>query len=419
MAVNYEIVSEKLFNILKGFGYNVRSYNKEGDLVINPQEATRFAVQDPNLLARLDLAEKTIMLATSEDLSEEPVRDMIKDLAQDYLMSFDYKIFNRKIKPKGEEMNVKKSAEKDMADVMEASFNKLSGSSKSSYQGIDEVKIVLRHKKAIDEEKRGARSRDIHSMYIKRGQEMFKLPENNLAMARAMARHIHNGGETFDTVGQTITEMAKDYRQLREFVRYVKNSKLVNEDNQEIVELAVENIQEIKSYFKRLQGVKSYANAVESLNDYTSVEVLTDDIDIESKFTETHFDDKVANVTDNLKNLISRKKSFESYITKAVESENFAGLKDSLTETDVMDFENPNAKLGHQVSMLGQTAKDERLSNYLQNLSSKVSNGGKLSQFEYGTIKSCLLSANNNSYTESTPMDVAEAYEVFISQFAE
>ena len=66
------------------------------------------------------------MLATSEDLSEEPVRDMIKDLAQDYLMSFDYKIFNRKIKPKGEEMNVKKSAEKDMADVMEASFNKLS-----------------------------------------------------------------------------------------------------------------------------------------------------------------------------------------------------------------------------------------------------------------------------------------------------
>ena len=46
MAVNYEIVSEKLFNILKGFGYSVRSYNKEGDLVLN-QEATRFAVQDP------------------------------------------------------------------------------------------------------------------------------------------------------------------------------------------------------------------------------------------------------------------------------------------------------------------------------------------------------------------------------------
>ena len=27
--------------------------------------------------------------ATSEDLSEEPVRDMVKHLAQDYLMNFD------------------------------------------------------------------------------------------------------------------------------------------------------------------------------------------------------------------------------------------------------------------------------------------------------------------------------------------
>ena len=32
MAVNYEIVSEKIFNILKGFGYSVKSYNKEGEI---------------------------------------------------------------------------------------------------------------------------------------------------------------------------------------------------------------------------------------------------------------------------------------------------------------------------------------------------------------------------------------------------
>ena len=102
MAVNIDIVSEKLFNILKGFGYEVKSFDKDGDLVLNPQEATRFAVADPNLLARINLPEKTIMLATSEDLSEEPVRDMVKHLAQDYLMNFDYKIFDKKIKPKGD-----------------------------------------------------------------------------------------------------------------------------------------------------------------------------------------------------------------------------------------------------------------------------------------------------------------------------
>ena len=45
-------------------------------------------------------------------------------------------------------------------------------------------------------------------------------------MARAMARHLHNGGETFDEIGQTITEMAKEFKKLKEFVQYVKKSKI-------------------------------------------------------------------------------------------------------------------------------------------------------------------------------------------------
>ena len=81
-----------------------------------------------------------------------------------------------------------------------------------------------------------------------------------------------------------------------------------------------------------------------------------------------------------------------------------------------MDFENPNARLGHQVSMLGYSAKDETLSNYLQGLSNKISAGGELNQFEYGTIKSCLLGANSNS-TKTAPVDMAEAYEVFLDQY--
>ena len=119
MSINIETVAEKTFNVLKGFGFEVRSFDKEGNLVINPKEATRFAVAEPNLLARLDVKEKALLLATSSDLSESPVRDMLKELAQDYLMSFDYKIFDKKIKPKGEKIDIKRNAETDMADVME------------------------------------------------------------------------------------------------------------------------------------------------------------------------------------------------------------------------------------------------------------------------------------------------------------
>jgi hypothetical protein len=417
MSINIETVAEKTFNILKGYGYEIRSFNKEGEQVINPKEATRFAVAEPNLLARIDVKEKTLMLATSADLSESPIRGMLKELAQDYLMSFDYKIFDKKIKPKGEKIDIKRNAETDMAEVMEASLGKMTGSRKSSYQPLtDSVKIIVRHNKDVNEEVRGARSRNIHSILIQRGEEKFKMAENNLSAARAMARHLHNGGETFDAIGEAITVMSQDYGKLKEFVKYVRKSDLVNEANQEFVELAIENINDIKSNLKKLSGVKSYANAVETVTNYNNVEILQDDLDLESKFTETHFDEKVANVLDNIKTMASKKHSFESYITNAITKESFDDVKEQLKEDELLEFDTPHAKLGHQVSQMGYSAKDETLGNYLHSISSKLNAGGQLSQFEYGAIKSSLLSAGQHN-VQSTPITATESYEAFLDQF--
>jgi len=174
MAIDTASVAEKVFNILKGFGYSVKSYGKEGKSVIDPREATRFAVDQPNILVRLDLASETIVLSTSEDLSESPIRKMLKNLANEYLMSFDYRVFGKKIKPKGEQINIVQNSEKDMADVMEG-FGTMTGSTKTSYQPLDNIKIIVRHKKPVNEEVRGSRSRNIHSILIQKGDERFKM----------------------------------------------------------------------------------------------------------------------------------------------------------------------------------------------------------------------------------------------------
>ena len=418
MAINYNIVAEKIFNQLRGHGFTVKTYDKEGNLVIDPQQATRFAVTEPNVMVRLDLNKDTVSLLSTKDYDSDKLRTALKELAQDNLLSFDFRIFNKTLQPKGEKIDIARKSEKNMADVMEATLGQMTGSTKTSYQPLDNVKIVVRHKKPVNEEVRGARSRNIHSIFIQRGDERFKMAENNLSAARAMARHLYNGGETFDAIGEAITKMAQDYRQLREFVRYVQSANLVNESNQEFVELALENINDIRTNFKKISGVKTYANAIESIEDYGSVEVLEDDLDLETKFTETHFDDKVANVMGNLKSLASRRKSFESKIVKAIELESFKGLKDLIKENDTVDFETPQARLGHQVSQLGYTAKDETLSNYLHGISSKLSAGGHLSQFEYGAIKSCLLSANKNR-SVTPAVGVEESYEAFLNQFVD
>lgn len=420
MAINKEQIAEKIFHLLTGFGFDIESYTMEGKLSIDPSTATRFVVEDPNILVRLDLEKDTIVLKTSEDLAEHDIREQLKNLTHDYLLTFDYEVYGKKIKAKGEQSDIANKSENNMAGMMEG-FGTMSGSSKTSYQPLDNIKIVVRHKKAVDEDIRGSRSRNIHSIFVQRGEERFKLPENNLAMARAMARHLQKGGETFDEVGTKMVEMASDYKSLGQFVNYVRKSSLVNEDNQVYVDLAVENVQNIKNTFKRLAGAKTYETAILGLTETDEVIELDEDgSDIETLFTETHFDDKVANVMNNLKTLSVKRKAFESYLTKAIAKESFADLKNLLSESDIMDFATPGAKLGYQVSQLGFASKDQKLGNYLQGLSRKLNSGGNLSQFEYGTVKSCLLGAKNNSMQADAGVQTAEAqYESFMNQFVE
>lgn len=418
MAVNTQKLAEKIFNLLKGYGYAVQSYDAQGKLVVDPQEATRFLVDSPNILVRLDLNNMQVSLATSEDLSDDPIRTQLKKIVFNFNpeVTFDYKVFGKKLKAKGEAINIVKNSEKDMADVMEG-FGTMTGSTKTSYQPLDNIKIVVKHRKPVNEESRGARSRNIHSIYIQRGEEKFKMAENSLKAARAMARHMHNGGEMFDTVGQSIVEMATEYRQLGDFVRYVRSANLVNESNEQYVNMAVENIESIRTMFDKLSGVKTYATAVESLEDRYGVEVLEDSVDLESKFVETHFDDRVANALDSIKRAMARQQTFETVIVKAVETESFKNLKNMLSEDDTVDFVTPYAKLGHQVAQMGYAAQNPVLGNYLQDISKKLTSGGTLNQFEYTTVKSCLLCANEARVKTLPGMTESESYEKFLEKF--
>lgn len=416
MSVNISSVAEKVFSVLKGFGFGVDSFDLSGKQVVDPTEATRFVVSEPNILVRLDPSTETLILNTSEDLGDHKVRKMLKNISDDYLMNFDFKIFGKKLKAKGESTDIARQTEKDMADVMEG-FGTLSGSSKTSYQTLENIKIVVKHRKPVNEEVRGSRSRQIHSIFIQRGDERFKLPENNLAMARAMARHVQKGGEVFDEVGNKLVEMATDLRKLREFTRYVQNNNIVNEDNHEYVTLAFENIEQIKDTFKKLSGSKTYESSVQGLAQAQSVELVEDDLDLESKFTVRHFDQRVADVVSTLKNASYRKQAFESYITKAIQQESFSNLKDLLRENDLMDFSTPEARLGHQVNQLSYSAADPQLSGYLQGISKKITLGGQLNQFEYSAIKSCLLSANSLRSQHNESIELGSEYEKFLNTF--
>lgn len=638
MATSVKTVADRVFNLLKGYGFQIDTYNKEGEVVGDPGDAIRFFVEDPNLLVTLNVPKEEIRLSISANTDQtDTLRNQLTEIAKDYLMMLDFRVFGKTLKPSSEAINISRESDmkehnrmrklagletikedrtvvgcnddqslymflgneqinlgktpqeigaklkelkpdfsdmyysstmdfatecgfenddsaKELMDasikamndddvfeeddqsledklkgiigeyqgmiddyednvrrfekdygksdnlsseeedifmdyildvniqdeedkleffksalgyhqhegethwwqsqfvnvdtavqdeiatqlrqigawkgdieesveeaveesiVVEASLGSMRGSIKTSNQPLGGTKIIVKHTKAVNEEVRGSRSRNIQKIFIENNEERFLFPSKNLNGARAMARHLYNGGQMHDTVGESIVAMCTELKTLKEFANYVKKQGLINEENNDYVELARQHISTIKETFKKLSGVKTYSKAVESLKDMNNIDIVNE-VNLEDHFTETHFDDKVGKVHETISKLVNKQSAFESMIMKTIESENFAGVKELISE-DPMDFATPEAKLGHQVSQLGSTAKSPQLANYLGSISNKLSNGGQMNQFEYRAVKASLLSAQRTDHAEMAhTVTEEEKYTDFINSF--
>ena len=394
----------------------VKSYDREGNLTLDASEATRFAVPDPNILVRYDQDTQTVQLKTSSDVDDEVTRTMLKNLASDNLLNFDYRRFEKKVSPKGEQNDIAASKEQDVNDVMEG-FGTMTGTSKSSYQTLENVKLVVRHHTPVNEESRGARSRNIESIHIRRGGESFKMNENNLRAARAMARHIQEGGEIYDSVGNAIQQMATEHRELREFVGYVRRNSLVSESNVNYVDMAVTNVSQIRETFERLARAKTYASESENIVNRSQSEMLGEEEEFRSAFTETHYDDRVSAAMESIHRAMGRQAAYESHIESAVANESFSNLKHMVSEGDLIEYETPQAQLGSYVNQLSQCCEDKQLGSFLKTCGSKISEETELNVFEMNTVRGCLSQAQGIKESVKA-YDHGRAYVDFIANMA-
>ena len=67
MAISVKTVADKVFNLLKGYGFTVDTYDKEGKIVGDPAEAIRFYVEDPDLLVTLNVPQEQIKFSVSSN----------------------------------------------------------------------------------------------------------------------------------------------------------------------------------------------------------------------------------------------------------------------------------------------------------------------------------------------------------------
>jgi hypothetical protein len=390
MAVDYNTISNKVFKIIKGSGHDVKMYDSAtGNETVNPEESRYFYVKEPNYMVHIDSDNSEIKLHQGAEKTDEKVKGVInniKHISKSYMLDFDHRIFGKELKPKNYAYKVDQNrTEKQMTDIQTEGYTPLQGSTKTSEQKLEGVKVIVRHNKAVDETSRGARSRNIQGIFVETSEgERFKYPHIHLNGARAMARHVHAGGKPHDEVGEAIVNLSDQLAKLKEVTKYARRFSQVQEQAADVLPLVDEKIAKIKNTIHKLTTASGYADFSENYKATETTEPTIEALEeLKGKFTVTKFDEKIGEVLPLLQSIVDEAKAEQDNTTPAMAQRIMQRLKSgeevelmSPAKTDydpeqVGAFTNKEAKISFRLADLAGRIKDDEMSVFLSRLSDK------------------------------------------------
>ena len=381
MAINIDKVSEQVFKVLKGHGLAIELFTSDGKSTVDPQEAKRFYNGENKLMVNLDATDEKyelkVGLGKSTDVNSlRKLLNNLRTLANRNIIEYTLRTFGKDIEPRDFAFQAKKDSEMNVQE----SFSKPYGSSKSSYQALENARLIIKHKKAVDEEVRGSRSRNIHSLFIENAEgERYKFPSTNLSAARAMLRHIKEGGNPYDELGSHIISLSEEFAELQKFRNYARKNSLVSEDTAEVVEGVSDRLSKIKKEFKSLGGTKGYKVYSENFETKT-VSLEEEGVDaLRDQFTVRSFDENVANALPHVARVvkeIATDKDRSTRLKALIDKVTKGGGISLSKEMDPNDPDNPEnrrysndvAKLAGFSGYFSKYVADDELGNMLSQL---------------------------------------------------
>jgi len=301
------LVSEDLFEKLRGRFSNLTLGREDGVETLRPQEATFFEFDYKHkgkelgsvVISLVDEGALKIYFSTHmlDEVEQNARKDwytFLKDMsrfASRNMLNYEAKNITKERLDKKDYLFLTSRNKSEEELAMES---KLYGSKQKSYQNLNGAKIIVQHTNTVDEEKMGSRGRNIKAIYIENSQgERFRFENNYLPGARAMAMHISNGGWPNDDHGKHIGEIMKEMTDLKHFVRAVKRDDYIAEAAQEIIETASNRYHGLKNTLQGISRQRGYTNYLENFVP-TITEVDENDVnEIKQQLTREVFDDRL------------------------------------------------------------------------------------------------------------------------------
>ena len=281
---NLSKISEELFAKIRGRFPSVTIGTEEGMITNNPSEA-RFIEFDYKSKGKVSLslnAEDGLVVMHGADIlageNEEELSDWynflreLRQFAKKRLLNFDTRDITKSNLQKRDYKFLAKNAGED-----QMTESKLYGTSRTSYQNVDGARLVIKHNAPINQESATGRTKQISSIYIESADgERFKYPFKHLSAARAMARHVAEGGNAYDDFGKHITGLSEEMAKLRKFKTYMGRSAVMAEGLEPYMDAVKGRMKDVKKTIESLQKPAHYAEAIANFESVVMEEVPAD-----------------------------------------------------------------------------------------------------------------------------------------------
>ena len=415
------LVAKELFNKIRGRFPSVTIGDGEGNITTEP-ELARFYDFDFKAGGKavgkisISLEDQSVSvvynqgLVTDEDeITKDSWYDFLKELrqfAKKRMLNFDTRDINKS--------NLNRRDYKFLAnnrtEEETMSEGKLYGTSKLSYQDFDSARLVLRHSQAVNQERAAGRTQHVESIYIESSEgERFKYPYKHINGARAMARHVAEGGKPFDEFGIHIVGLSEELSKLKTFKSYMGRSSVMAEGLSGYMDVVKERVASVK---KTLESLQKKAFYTETFTNYAKAEIKEVPQDVAENWidelTVRQFNEELKDVFPYIYSLVSE--NTRAKTLGPMDLEGYTAYKGDLSEASVKH------ELQDNFDTLCQMKEEGASESQLEAAAAKMTFGGQ-------ALEACLSGADNpfgsDDYEPDFESQIEQGFDDMMGQFGE
>lgn len=426
-------IASELFAKLRGKFKEITIGNEAGDITNLPEEGRFYEFTFNGKKVSVSLDEENVAVMYSEKLFDDDEGatkkswyDFLKELrefARKRLLNFDTRNIQ---KTNLDRRDYKFLAKNNTSGEDTMTESKLYGTSKVSYQDVDNAKIVIKHTESVGEN----RNIKIGSIYIESSNgERFKYPFRHINGARAMARHVSEGGNPYDDFGKHIVGLSEELNKLRKFKTYMSRSGVMAEGLAQYMDIVNERLDSVKDTIFKIQRTSAYKEAFESFESKVLEEVPADVAgDWVDQLTIRQFNEELKDVFPYIYRLVSEATAVkelgpDELVAEASDEEvDEGGMKDQLIDAMEKIASDTSGQLLYKALSKGSMGPE--VQNYLQDMYDEVArDNGWHPDDDHDEIEQRMWDEINDEYGmgEGIPTtdDIEAAFDKSMGQFSD